>query len=117
MDIVDFLRYAAALAFVLALILALAWVMRRTGLDGRFGGGPTALSKKSTRRLAVIETMMLDNRRRLVLFRRAMPDVTIVPNPVFPESVSVENWWREPGTLALIASEYRKYLVSLVWPF
>ncbi len=69
MDITDFLRYAAALAFVLALILALAWVMRRTGLDGRFGGSATAFGKKSERRLAVIETLMLDNRRRLILFR------------------------------------------------
>jgi len=54
--------------------------------------------------------------RALVLFHRVMPDVTIVPHPVFPESVRVGNWWLHPRTVVLLADEYTKYLVSLVWP-
>lgn len=51
--------------------------------------------------------------RTMMEFRRAMPDVTLVPNPVFPDHVKVENWWRYRGTAGLIASEYAKYLLAL----
>lgn len=54
--------------------------------------------------------------RSLTLFRRAMPAIAIVPHPVFPPTVPVEAWWRHPATLALLAGEYTKYLVSLLWP-
>ncbi|MBN35002.1 MAG: hypothetical protein CMM46_09535 [Rhodospirillaceae bacterium] len=54
--------------------------------------------------------------RSLDLFRRVMPGITIVPHPVFPDSVRIETWWRHPRTLILLADEYTKYLVSLVWP-
>ena len=54
--------------------------------------------------------------RSLALFRRAMPAIAIVPHPVFPQTVRVEAWWRHPATLALLAGEYSKYLVSLLWP-
>ncbi len=52
-------------------------------------------------------------RRSLLEFRRAMPHIRIVPHPVFPEGFKRENWWQWPGTLALIASEYHKYLAAL----
>jgi len=54
--------------------------------------------------------------RALVLFHRTMPDITIVPHPVFPDSVRIGAWWRHPRTLVLLADEYTKYLISLVWP-
>ena len=54
--------------------------------------------------------------RSLNLFRRMMPDVEIIPHPVFPATVRVDAWWRHPRTLVLLADEYTKYLVSLVWP-
>ncbi len=54
--------------------------------------------------------------RSLALFRRAMPGIAIVPHPVFPQAVWMEAWWRRPATLALLAGEYTKYLVSLAWP-
>ena len=50
--------------------------------------------------------------RSLLEFRRAMPDVTIVPHPVFPNGFKRETWWAWPGTLALIVSEYQKYVAS-----
>lgn len=50
--------------------------------------------------------------RSLVEFRRAMPDVEIVPHPIFPDHVKQSDWWRWPGTALLFASEYNKYLAS-----
>ena len=54
--------------------------------------------------------------RSLVLFRRSMPEITIVPHPVFPASVDLNAWWHDTGTFSLLAGEYSKYLVSQVWP-
>lgn len=64
MDALDYLRFVAALSFVLGLIALVAWLARRFRLGG-IGAPPGA-----GRRLAVIETLPLDPRRRLVLIRR-----------------------------------------------
>lgn len=48
-------------------------------------------------------------RRSLAEFHYAMPDVMIVPHPVFPDKVK-QNWWLWPGTAHLIATEYTKFL-------
>lgn len=53
-------------------------------------------------------------RRSLVEFRRAMPAIEIVAHPVFPETFMRDSWWSFPGTLALVVSEYHKYLAVLV---
>ena len=55
-------------------------------------------------------------RRALLEFERAMPDVRIIPHPVFPDSVR-ERWWAWPGTLDLIIGEYDKYLWALIRPW
>ena len=52
--------------------------------------------------------------RSLLEFRRAMPQVRIVPHPVVPERFRQEAWWRYPGTLSLVVSEYDKYLLALL---
>ncbi len=52
--------------------------------------------------------------RSLIEFRRAMPSVTVVPHPVFPEHVKLDRWWEWPGTAVLMAEEYTKFLFSLV---
>ncbi len=57
------LRFAAALAFVLALMGGLALIMRWLG-QRQHGGNQTA------KRLKVIETLPLDPRRRLMLVQR-----------------------------------------------
>ncbi|OIQ86819.1 flagellar biosynthesis protein, FliO [mine drainage metagenome] len=59
-----YLRTLLALVFVLGLISLLTWAARRYG----FGGMPRTLGKP--RRLQVVESLGLDNRRRLVLVRR-----------------------------------------------
>ena len=47
-------------------------------------------------------------------FANVMPGVEIVPHPVFPEHVKQNEWWAWPGTAALMASEYNKYLMGWV---
>jgi uncharacterized SAM-binding protein YcdF (DUF218 family) len=51
--------------------------------------------------------------RSLLELHRAMPEVTIVPHPVFPQRVKPD-WWAWPGTASLIVGEYHKYLAALV---
>ncbi len=45
-----------------------------------------------------------------------MPDIEIVPNPVFPEFLSKRPWWRSRRAASLFAGEYSKYLFALVRP-
>jgi uncharacterized SAM-binding protein YcdF (DUF218 family) len=52
-------------------------------------------------------------RRSLLEFRRVMPEVALIPHPVFPPNFKGEEWWRWPGTASLILIEYSKYLVAL----
>jgi len=59
------LRFALALAFVVALILVLAWIARRSGF-----GGIVVKTQGRRRRLAVVEALTLDPKRRLVIVRR-----------------------------------------------
>lgn len=64
MDYMEIGRTAIALLFVLSLILLVAWLVRRYGLDKQWGG-PAA----SNRRLKLVERLTLDPRRQLVLVR------------------------------------------------
>ena len=54
--------------------------------------------------------------RSLLEFSRAMPEVHVIPHPVFPERVKQERWWAWPGTASLIVAEYQKYLLALARP-
>ena len=51
--------------------------------------------------------------RSLLEFRRVLPDAVIVPHPVHPDQVHLEEWWRWPGSARLITTEYLKYLLAL----
>ena len=61
MDITDLFRYFGALAIVLALVGAAGLAIRRFGLPGIAGG--------AGRRLAVVETLMLDKNHRMFVVR------------------------------------------------
>lgn len=56
-------------------------------------------------------------RRSLLEFRRTMPNVKIVPHPVFTSDFKARGWWSWPGTLQLVVTEYTKYLVALMRPW
>jgi flagellar protein FliO/FliZ len=59
-----FIQAVFALILVVGLIFAVAWAARRMGLGGRFA------AVRGKRRLAVVEVLPLDGKRRLVLLRR-----------------------------------------------
>ena len=59
-----YLRFALALVLVIALIGALAWIVRRMGWGSRF------VAPAAKRRLGILEVLPLDGKRRLVLLRR-----------------------------------------------
>jgi flagellar protein FliO/FliZ len=67
MEPTDYIRFAAALIFVLALLGAAAFALRASGLMPT--GAPRA-RRGGQRRLAVLETLYLDPKRRLVLISR-----------------------------------------------
>jgi uncharacterized SAM-binding protein YcdF (DUF218 family) len=52
--------------------------------------------------------------RSLAEFQQEMPEIRVIPNPVFPEHVKLDDWWRWPGTAVLIVTEYNKFLAAVV---
>jgi uncharacterized SAM-binding protein YcdF (DUF218 family) len=51
--------------------------------------------------------------RSLLEFRRKVPGISVVPNPVFPGEVRDPHWFVKPRTLLLLVNEYHKYLFAL----
>ena len=64
---IDLLRAILALAFVLGLIWLLGAAIRKYGWRI---GLPTPMSPSRTRRLQLLEVLTVDNKNRLILFRR-----------------------------------------------
>ena len=64
MEYSDYLRFVAAFGFIIGLILVCAWGARRMGLTPKIG------ATEDNKRLAVIETLNLDTKRKLILIRR-----------------------------------------------
>ncbi|HET6620491.1 MAG TPA: YdcF family protein [Dongiaceae bacterium] len=50
--------------------------------------------------------------RSLLEFRRVMPAIEIVPNPVFPRQMQDPYWFTRPNTIYLLFNEYHKYLAA-----
>jgi len=74
MDAIEIARYFGALTLVLGLV-GLAWVAaRKYGLPGM-------VNPSGARRLAVVETLMLDARHKLYLIRRDNMEHLIVLGP------------------------------------
>lgn len=65
MEMVEIGRFIASLAFVIGLILAVAWIAKRVGLERKLN-----LKASQFKRIEIIDRMMIDPRRRLVLIRR-----------------------------------------------
>jgi flagellar protein FliO/FliZ len=75
MDPSEYLRFAAALIFVLALLGAFAFAARAMGFLQNVGRKP------GSRRLSTIESLMLDARRRVVIVRRDGKEHVILLGP------------------------------------
>ncbi|OYW13746.1 MAG: hypothetical protein B7X02_01480 [Rhodospirillales bacterium 12-54-5] len=50
--------------------------------------------------------------RSLLEFHTALPEVTILAEPVVPEEFSASNWWETPATRRLVLQEFHKYLAA-----
>ena len=74
MDLIDFARYLGALMLVLALVGFAALAARRFGVPG-------IMSANATRRLAVVETLMLDARHKLFILRRDDKEHLVLVGP------------------------------------
>lgn len=79
MDLLDYLRFLGALAFVLGLLAGCAFLLRRYGHKlGAFGIAGAAPAK---RRLAVLESVSIGPRQRLALIRRDNVEHLVVFGP------------------------------------
>ena len=63
------------------------------------------------RRLLIV-TARYHMPRSLSEFQTAMPEMTLVPYPVDPESIDMEGWWHDPQALRVLQWEYAKYLAT-----
>lgn len=50
--------------------------------------------------------------RSMVEFRAALPGVTILREPVVPDSFARTTWWQDPPSRRLIWQEFHKYLAA-----
>lgn len=87
MEFTDYFRFVLALVFVLSLVGLLAWAIRRMGMI------PGTAGFKAGRRLNVIESTMIDTKRKLVLVRRDDVEHLLV---LGPESETVVETGIEP---------------------
>jgi flagellar protein FliO/FliZ len=74
MDLIDLARYLGALMLVLALVGFAALATRRFGLPG-------IAMRSSARRLAVVETLMLDARHKIYLLKRDDREHLVIVGP------------------------------------
>ncbi len=68
MDYLDYLKFFAALIFVISLMGGLAYILKRLGY-GQAGGISPRLSK-TEKRLKIIEILPIDARRKAIIIRR-----------------------------------------------
>jgi uncharacterized SAM-binding protein YcdF (DUF218 family) len=50
--------------------------------------------------------------RSMMELRTMLPDTQLIPYPVFPDRVRLDEWWSDPETTGVIAGEYLKYVGS-----
>jgi len=50
--------------------------------------------------------------RSLEEFKATIPDITIIPEPVFPEDFTLSNWWQHAESRTLMLLEYHKFMAS-----
>jgi len=85
MEFSDYTRFSLALAFVVALIWGLAYVIKRTGLDKKIRGATGQHG-----RLAVVDVLYLDPKRKLILVRADAREYLLF---ITGETAQVMNQW------------------------
>jgi flagellar protein FliO/FliZ len=76
MDASNYVRFVAALLFVLALIGFATWLAKRFGMGGRVNA-----VKRGERRLQIVEAMTVDAKHRAVLIRRDNTEHLVLLGP------------------------------------
>jgi uncharacterized SAM-binding protein YcdF (DUF218 family) len=64
-------------------------------------------------RSVIVVTSSYHMPRTLAELRRLMPQTTLIPYPVTSEHVQLDDWWKHPTTVRLLAAEYAKLVVAL----
>lgn len=62
----------------------------------------------------IIVTASYHMPRSLLELRAVLPDTEFVAYPVFPDDIHLNDWWKEPTTTGVLASEYVKLLAATV---
>jgi uncharacterized SAM-binding protein YcdF (DUF218 family) len=106
----DILRIAPGVAGVPAAAIALGY--GATDTIGNAVESAHWMRLNGLRSLRLV-TATYHMRRSLLEFRHAMPEVELIAHPVLSENFKHETWWRHPGSAALIASEYAKFLMAI----
>lgn len=75
MEATDYIKFLAALVFVLGLMGGLALILKRIGL------GPASMLPPDKRRLKVLEILPLDPRRKAVLLSRDGAEHLVILGP------------------------------------
>ncbi|WP_025897654.1 YdcF family protein [Sneathiella glossodoripedis] len=52
--------------------------------------------------------------RSLVELKRQMPNKTLYAHAAINDVLELDGWWRKPATAFILASEFNKYLISLI---
>lgn len=80
MEFDTYFRFILVLVFVLGLVLALGWVLKRSGISGQ------AMVGKG-KRLGVVETAFLGPKHRLILVRRDTVEHLVLIGPNHAEVI------------------------------
>lgn len=76
MDGPDYIKFAASLVFVLSLMGALAFIIKRIG-----PGSAGSLISTSKRRLKIVESLPLDGRRKAMIIQRDAQQHLVILGP------------------------------------
>ena len=65
-------------------------------------------------RTVIVVTASYHMPRSLLELQAVLPDTRFVPYPVFPDEVHLGDWWHDPYTSGVLASEYLKFVAATV---
>lgn len=65
-------------------------------------------------RSVIVVTASYHMPRSLMELRAVLPQTRLMPYPVFPDGVRLDEWWSDPATTGVVAGEYLKFLASAV---
>lgn len=108
-DVAELLRVARQSPAEVECCIALGYAADNTA--GNAAETQRWMAEQGFRSLRLV-TASYHMRRSLLEFRAAMPGVTIVPHPVFPDTFQPRDWWRHGPAMWVVVAEYSKYLAA-----